>query len=53
MTSSIDLIVEEGAIEDRHDRLRRMNGERPQTRALAASEKNSLHDSLPSYTSEA
>ena len=53
LLQEIDLIVEEGAIENRHDRLRRMNREGAETRAFASCEQNGFHDKLPSYTSEA
>ena len=44
LPQQVDLVVEERPIEDRHDRLRRVDGQRPQPRALAAGEKNGLHD---------
>ena len=53
LLEEIDLVVEERAIEDRHDGLRRMNRQRPEARALASGEQNGLHDKLPSYTTEA
>ena len=45
----IDLVVEERPVEDRHDRFRRVDGQRPQARALAPGEKNGLHVSLRLY----
>ena len=51
LLEQVDLVVEERAIEDRNDGLRRMDRERPQTRALAPGEQDGLHDKLPSYTS--
>ena len=39
----VELKLQERAIEDRHDRLRRVNGERTEPRALAACEQNRLH----------
>ena len=53
LLEQIDLVVEERAIENRHDRLRGMNRQRTEARALASSEQNGLHDKLPSYTTEA
>ncbi len=53
LLQQIDLVVKERAIEDRHDRLRRMNRQRTEARALASGEQNGFHDKLPSYTTEA
>ncbi len=53
LLEEIDLVVEERAIEDRHDGLRRVDRQRTQARALASGEQNGLHDKLPSYTTEA
>ena len=41
--------VQEGAIEDRDDRLGRVQRERTQSRALAPGEQNGLHDNRASY----
>ena len=47
LPDEIDLVVEEGPIEDRHDRLRRMQGQRPQPCAFSAGKKNGFHDNPP------
>ena len=44
LPQQIDLVVEKRPVEDRHDRLRRVDGQRPQARALAAGEQNGFHD---------
>ena len=49
LLQQVDLVVEEWPIQDRHDRFRRVHRERPQPRALAAGEEDSLHDNLLSY----
>ncbi len=51
LLEQIDLIVEERPVEDRDDRLRRVDGERAQACALAPCEQNRLHDKPRSYTS--
>ena len=53
LLEEIDLVVEERAIEDRHDGLGRMNRQRAEARAFAPGEQNGFHDKLPSYTTEA
>ena len=40
LLQQIDLVVEERPVEDRHDRLRRVNGQRAQPRALAPGEQD-------------
>jgi hypothetical protein len=45
----IDLVVEKRPIQDRHDRFRRVDGERPQPRTLATGEQDGLHDNLLFY----
>src|SRR5262245_50176526 len=49
LLQKIDLVVEKRPIQDRHDRFRRVNRERPEARALAAGEQDGLHDNLLSY----
>ena len=46
----IDLVVEKRPIEDRHDRLRRVDGQGTQARALSPGEQDSFHDNRRSYT---
>ena len=43
LPQQVDLVIEKRPVEDRHDRLRRVDGQRPQPRALAAGEQNGLH----------
>ena len=43
LPQQIDLVVEERAVEDRNDRLGRVDRERPQACALAPGEQNGLH----------
>ena len=50
LLEQIDLIVEKRPVEDRNDRLGRVNGQRPQPRALAPGQKDRLHDNQRSYT---
>jgi hypothetical protein len=40
----IDLVVEKGPVEDRDDRLRRVDGQRAQACALSPGEQDSFHD---------
>ena len=47
----IDLILKKGPVENRHDRLRRVQRERAESRALAAGEQDSFHVNRRSYTS--
>ena len=49
LAQQIDLVVEERPIEDRHDRFRRVDGQRPEPRALAPGEQDGLHDNRRSY----
>ena len=53
LLQQIDLVVQERPVEDRHDRLGRVERQRTQPRALAPGEQNGLHDKLRSYTTEA
>ena len=50
LLQQIDLVMQERPVEDRNDRLGRMNRQRPQTRALAPCEKDSFHDNPPIIT---
>ena len=50
LLQQVDLVVEKRPVEDRNDRLRRVDGERPEPRALAPGEKDRLHDNQRSYT---
>ena len=43
LAQEIDLVVEKRPVENRHDGLRRVDRQRPQPRALAASEQDGLH----------
>jgi hypothetical protein len=43
LLEQIELVVEKRPIEDRHDRFWCVNGQRTQTRALAAGEQNRFH----------
>ena len=43
LLDEIELIVEKRPVEDRNDRLRCVNGERAEPRALAPDEKQRLH----------
>ena len=43
LAQQVDLVVEKRPVEDRHDGLRRVDGQRPQASALAASEQDGLH----------
>ena len=47
LPDQIDLVVEERPVEDRDDRLGRVQGQRPQPRALAAREQDGFHDNPP------
>ena len=53
LLQQIDLIVEKRPVEDRNDRLRRVDRERPEPRALAPGQKDRLHDNHRSYTHRA
>ena len=46
----IDLVVEKRPVEDRHDGLRRVDGQGPQARAFPPGEQDSFHDNRRSYT---
>ena len=46
----VDLVGEEGPVEDRHDRLGGVQRQRPQPGALAAGEENGFHVNRRSYT---
>jgi hypothetical protein len=50
LLQQIDLIVQEWPVEDRNDRLRRMNRERPQPGTLAPGKEDRLHDNQRSYS---
>ena len=50
LLQQIDLVMQKRPVEDRNDGLGRMNRQRPETRALAPCEKDSLHDNPQSYT---
>ena len=50
LPQQIDLVVEKRPVEDRHDRLRRVDRQRPQARALAAGEQDGFHGNRRSYT---
>ena len=50
LLEQVELVVEERPVENGHDRLRRMNRERPESRALAPGEEDRLHDDPRSYT---
>ena len=43
LLQQIDLVIEKRPVEDRNDRLRRVDRQRPQPRAFAAGEQNGLH----------
>ena len=51
LPQQIDLIVQERAVEDRDDRLGRVERQRPEPRAFAPGEQNGLHDNRRSYPS--
>jgi hypothetical protein len=46
LPQQIDLIVEKRPVEDRHDRFRRVDGQRSQTGAFAARQQDGLHVNL-------
>src|SRR5262245_53732009 len=50
LLEKIDLVVQKWAIEDRNDRLWRVNGEWPESGSLAPGQKDRLHDDQRSYT---
>ena len=43
LTQEVDLVIEKGPVEDRHDRLRRVDGQRSQAGALTAGKQDGLH----------
>ena len=47
LLQQIDLVVQERPIEDRHDRLGRVNRQRAKARALAPGEQDRLHRNSP------
>ena len=49
LLQQVDLVVQKRPIEDRHDRLGRVERERPQPRAFAPGEQDGLHDNRRSY----
>ena len=49
LLQQIDLVIEERPIEDRHDRLGRVDRERPQPRAFPSGEQDGLHVNQPFY----
>ena len=50
LLEKVDLVLEKGPVEDRHDRLRSMNRERPQASSFATGQKDRLHDNQRSYS---
>ena len=50
LLQQVDLIVQERPVEDRNDRLRGVDGQRPQPRALPPGQEDRLHDNPRSYT---
>ncbi len=46
----IDLVIEKRPVEDRHDWLRRVHGQRAQARALPPGKQDGFHDNRRSYT---
>jgi hypothetical protein len=44
LLEEVELVMEKRPVEDRHDRLRRMNRERPQARPHTPGQKDRLHD---------
>src|SRR5260221_7868201 len=49
LPQEIDLVVQERPVQDRHDRLGRVDRQRPQPRALSSGEQDGLHDNLQFY----
>src|SRR6185436_4917266 len=52
LLQEIDLVVEERPVEDRNDRLRGVNRQRPESGSLSSGQEDCLHDNQRSYTLE-